>query len=328
VPPDNPKRSLEIGAWLICAAAAVVAEALLILGKVGIDLFSLGGPLLVMAFLVGAYIVYGRWRPEPVICDICGALAVITLSAGAAGIISLAGLRMGAPLIDETLAAYDGALPLDTKSIVMGVSRVPAFAGLLGFAYVSSFPILFGSVVFLAWTRQVKPLWQLAFAFVFTAVGCAIISVFIPAAGAFSHFAYSADVLGRLPPEAGVYYMPKFEYYRHTVAPIISMSSLQGVVAFPSFHCCLALMTASAYVERRRLFRFSLLWNGLVLVSAIPIGGHYIVDLIAGAGLWGLAHGLANALWRWHAGTRQRAELTAANVLAEYCPSASISQRV
>jgi hypothetical protein len=205
---------------------------------------------------------------------------------------------LGAPLIDGNLAAYDSALLLDTRSIVVAVANATAFAGLLGIAYVSSFPILLASVVLLGWTRHARPLWQLAFVFAFTAVSCATLSVFLPAAGAFSHFAYPADVLAGLPSGAGVYHLQKFGYFRHAVAPTISMSSLQGVVTFPSFHCCLALMTAFAYVQHRWLFLFSVLWNGLVIVSTVPIGGHYIVDLPAGAALWGLAYVLARALWR------------------------------
>ena len=294
----DPKRSLEIGAWLICAASAVFAGALLVVGGVGVDVVGLGTPLLVIAFLVGAYVFYGWRRPEPAISDICGALAVITLSGAAAGIISLAGLRLGAPLIDGKLAAFDSALRLDTRAMVTAAANTPVFAELMGLAYLSSFPILFASVVLLGWTRHVRPLWQLAFVFACTVVGCATLSVFFPAAGAFAHFAYPAQVLDGLPSGAGVYHLQKFEYYRHAVAPVISMSSLQGVITFPSFHCCLALMTGFAYAEHRWLFLVSLLWNGLVIVSTIPIGGHYIVDLPAGAALWGLAYALAAALWR------------------------------
>jgi hypothetical protein len=295
---DDPKSSLEIGASLICGAAVVFAGYLLIVGQVGIDASSLGAPFLLLAFLVGAYIVYRWWRPEPIISDICGALAVITISATAAGTISLAGLRLGAPLIDGNLAAYDSALLFDTRLIVVAVANATAFAGLLDLAYDSSFPILLASVVLLGCTRHVRLLWQLAFVFAFTAVGCATLSIFLPAAGAFSHFSYPAEVLDRLPSNAGVYHLSTFEYYRHAAAPTISLSSLHGVVTFPSFHCCLALMTVFAYVEHRWLFLFSVLWNGLVILSTIPIGGHYLVDLAAGAALWGVAYVLATALWR------------------------------
>jgi hypothetical protein len=289
---------LEIGAWLICGASAVFAVYFLIVGRVAIEVHSVGAALLLLAFLISAYIAYGSWRPEPVIRDVCGALAVITLSGATAGIISLAGLRMGAPLIDGNLAALDSQLFLDTRSIVVAVANATALGGLLGLAYLSSFPVLFASVLLLGWTRHVRPLWQLAFVFAFTAVGCATLSVFFPAAGAFSHFVYPAEVLDGLPAGAGVYHLPKFDYYRHAVAPTISMSTLQGVVTFPSFHCCLALMTAFAYVEHRWLFLVSLLWNALVLVSTIPIGGHYMVDLPVGAALWGAAYVLAMAFWR------------------------------
>lgn len=331
--PDDPNRSLEIGAWLFCAASTVLAGSLLILGKVGIDIFSLGAPLLLMAFLVGAYVVCGRWRPEPVISDMCGALAVITISAGAAGIISLAGLRLGAQLIDETLAAYDSGLLIETRTVVVAIANMPTVAALLASAYVSSFPILFGSVVFLAWTRQVRSLWRLAFVFAFTAGGCATVSAFFPAAGAFSHFAYPAEILDGLPSGAGSYHLAKFEYYRHAVAPTISMSSLQGVVTFPSFHCCLALMTTFAYLHYRGLFLLSLLRGGVVIVSTIPIGGHYLVDLPAGAALCGLAYALANALCR---GTWEQLTVpkfrhdprSPQTSLADAAPSTWISQRV
>ncbi len=309
---DDQGNSLEIGAWLVCGASAVFAVYLLIAGGVGVDVQSLGVPLLLIGFLIAAYIVYGRRRPEPVIRNICGVLAVVMLSAATAGIISLAGLRMGAPLVDANLAAFDASLLFDTRSIVVAIANATTFAGLLGLAYVSSFPILFGAVVYLGWTRHIRPLWQLAFVFAFTAVGCATLSVFFPAVGAFAQFAYPADVLDGLPSGAGVYHLPKFEYYRHAVAPIISMSSVQGVVTFPSFHCCLALMTAFAYVEHRWLLLISLLWNALVIVSTIPIGGHYMVDLPAGAAIWVTAYLLARALWPSRAETAlspQRSEI-------------------
>jgi membrane-associated phospholipid phosphatase len=35
-----------------------------------------------------------------------------------------------------------------------------------------------------------------------------------------------------------------------------------------------------------QIFPISLGWNALVIMSAIPIGGHYGVDLSAGALLW------------------------------------------
>ncbi len=47
-----------------------------------------------------------------------------------------------------------------------------------------------------------------------------------------------------------------------------------------------------------------------MLVSTIPIGGHYIVDLLAGTALWGLAYLLAHALWRGTGGNDFEAPIT------------------
>lgn len=294
-------RSLETGAFAICAIAGVLAIAILILGGVRIDVASLGMPLGYIGFLVGTYAVYRWWRPDPKIRNICGAFAVMTLAGSAAGIISLAGLRLNFPLVDASLAALDSWLRLDTRPLVTAAANAPAFSKLLGIAYISSFPLLFAAVGILGLKRNARQVWLLAFIFAFTVVGCATLSVMFPAVGAFSHYAHPAHVSNQLPGGAGVYHLAQFEYFRTAAAPVLSMSKLQGVVTFPSLHCCLALMTMFAFVEYRWLFRISLLWNGLVIVSTVPIGGHYFVDLPAGAALWAGGYLLATALWRKHA---------------------------
>lgn len=308
--PDRREDLLEVGTWSICVLAAVVAVYVLRATGVTIDSSSLMLPLLLLTFLFGAHIVYRRWRPEPVIDHVCGALAAVVVSAALGGVVSLAGLRLGAPLIDGALAGFDARWLLDTRAIVSDIAKAPAVASLLGFAYDSSFPLLFALIVFLAWTRRIKPLWQLAFVFAFTVMGCATVSVFFPAMGAFAHFSYPPELRDALPSGAGVYHLPKFEYYRNGLAPVISLSSLQGVITFPSFHCCVALMTTFACLGIRFLFGAALVWNGLVIVSTIPIGGHYVVDLPAGIALWVAATALAGAF-------RRRPQTQAAPLRAE-----------
>jgi membrane-associated phospholipid phosphatase len=45
-------------------------------------------------------------------------------------------------------------------------------------------------------------------------------------------------------------------------------------------------MTIFATRGIRWLFPASLVWNLLVIISTIPIGGHYVIDLLAGALVW------------------------------------------
>jgi membrane-associated phospholipid phosphatase len=75
---------------------------------------------------------------------------------------------------------------------------------------------------------------------------------------------------------------------------VIDPTQLAGVATFPSFHTALALMTAAAWRDVPTIRAAMFAWQALVIVSTIPIGGHYVVDLIAGAACWGVAH----ILWR------------------------------
>lgn len=278
--------ALERCVWLVCSCATILAVYLLRRFEVEVAYSSLLVAIAVFGFLVAVYIVYGRWRASPRLSNLCGALAAMTWSAAMAGIISLVGLRYRLPLIDDHLARMDRAVGLDLPAIVAWTANNPFWSRLLAIAYDSSFPVLFGLTALLAFIRRYDQLWLLAFVFAATIVASTSISVVLPARGAFAFFEYSAEILDRLPPGAGVYHLQKFDYYRDSASPMISFASLQGVVTFPSFHCCLALMTIFATRSLSWLFPISLTWNGLVIVSTLPMGGHYAIDLTAGFLLW------------------------------------------
>jgi membrane-associated phospholipid phosphatase len=70
---------------------------------------------------------------------------------------------------------------------------------------------------------------------------------------------------------------------------LIDLAHAEGLVSFPSFHACLAVVCAAA---ARGLgparFVFYLL-NLLIVIASPMIGGHYFVDIFAGLLLGGLA---------------------------------------
>jgi membrane-associated phospholipid phosphatase len=68
---------------------------------------------------------------------------------------------------------------------------------------------------------------------------------------------------------------------------VINLLDFDGVVNFPSFHCCMALLTAYVYRGMARISGFVYAFSGLVIVSCVPIGGHYLSDIVAGAAVWG-----------------------------------------
>ncbi len=63
----------------------------------------------------------------------------------------------------------------------------------------------------------------------------------------------------------------------------LGIEALDGIVAFPSFHAAGAVMLGWGYAGFRYLRLPFIALNAAMFVSAIPCGGHYLVDLLAGA---------------------------------------------
>jgi membrane-associated phospholipid phosphatase len=274
--------------WGVAVSATLCAW--LMTRLVGFDL-DVNRTLLFCAGLVvllaGAHCFYTIVRPAPILASLTGAVALIAWSLMMVGIISLASLGTHAPLIDGTLVTLDASIGVNVASIVTWLSHYPGIVTLLGFVYESSTAVLFLSIVALALANQGERLWIYCFSLTGAAVVCAMSSSLIPAVGAFTTFAIPADTLARLPHGAGVYFIDAFKAYRNGSVSTIDMAHMTaGVVNFPSFHTVMALAAIYAFRAIRFCAWPAYLWNGLVIVSTIPMGGHYVTDLIAGALVW------------------------------------------
>jgi membrane-associated phospholipid phosphatase len=89
-----------------------------------------------------------------------------------------------------------------------------------------------------------------------------------------------------LPENSGVYHLADLYELRSTGHFVIDPFRLQGVVTFPSFHVAMAAMTVAAWRDDRRLRWWMLYFNLVVILSTVPIGGHYLIDLPAGLLCW------------------------------------------
>lgn len=98
------------------------------------------------------------------------------------------------------------------------------------------------------------------------------VSIFTPALGKVGH--------------VGTGYLDLLTAIRAGTWSEFSYDASEGIVTFPSYHTTLAILFT--YVAAR-LHRFALAvfapLNAVMLVSIPPMGGHYLVDLIGGAGV-------------------------------------------
>src|SRR3546814_12195667 len=86
-------------------------------------------------------------------------------------------------------------------------------------------------------------------------------------------------------------YLDTFERLRSGALRTLGSESLTGIITFPSFHAAAAVLLGWGFASFGRLGWPLVALNALMFVSAIVGGGHYLVDLIAGAavaliGLW------------------------------------------
>ena len=77
----------------------------------------------------------------------------------------------------------------------------------------------------------------------------------------------------------------------------------------PSYHTVLAILIIYAYRGCRRLFTLALVLNGVMLLSLLSEGGHYLIDLIAGGAVAVVTIAIISAVAR----TRWWQQLSGAN---------------
>jgi membrane-associated phospholipid phosphatase len=253
------------------------------------------GPVLGM--LLASVVYRGKRRDIPV-ARITFALAVQFWVACVVGGLCLAALGWRLPLADPTLAAADRAMGLDSNAFTTAVARIPLLAQTCALAYVVSSVAVFGATICLTLLKRTDRVAELAFIFVATILICAACGIAFPAVGAFTYHPIPADVRHLLPPGSGTYYMAGLTLYRSGAETGIDFMRLVGVITFPSFHACMGLMAVYCFRGMPRLFWPVLVFNLLVAVSIVPIGGHYFIDLLGGGATFALAAMAASAIMR------------------------------
>jgi membrane-associated phospholipid phosphatase len=204
----------------------------------------------------------------------------------AGGVLCMVAPMFNMPMIDPSLAAADKWLGLTSADVIRAVIAVPFAAKLLYAMYFPSVILLFVTALLLSALGRAERLAELCSAYAFCLAVATVCSVLLPASGAFEYLDLEPLFGAQLPPGSGVYHLEVLHTLRSTTQLAINPFALHGLVTFPSFHTSMALMTAAAWRDDRFLKWPMFLWNALVILSTVPVGGHYLVDLIAGALTW------------------------------------------
>jgi membrane-associated phospholipid phosphatase len=188
------------------------------------------------------------------------------------------------PLKDAFLAELDSHLGFHWPSFLGAINDRPFLADLLVRAYASTAPLTQAVVVWLAIRGCGERLSEFLALLCVISLGLAVGMLLVPAAGAFVYFEPAPQSFDNFAPGREMWpFLDAFNGLRDGSLTKIDVSQVQGVVSFPSFHTMLGVITTYALRDTRALLIPAAILNGAMIVATLPVGGHYLADILAGA---------------------------------------------
>ena len=239
-----------------------------------------------MAILIAAC-WYCRWRGEGLnrIGDVSqlvawGLLVIPTISF----LIPVAG-RSPQPLVDGGLARIDALMHFHTVTYVHMVAHRTRIRHTLNLAYNFLPPIIVAALVIPPLCGKAVSSRRYAVGVLFAAAMTSALFALWPAAGPW--------VTEGFAPSKDQSIVVETLAFLKSNQPMPDRLKDAGVVAFPSFHVVLAILSVIALWRIRWVKWIALLVGILISISTITTGWHYGIDVIAGLAVVFLAHFVA-----------------------------------
>jgi hypothetical protein len=237
---------------------------------------------LIVAFLaLAVFVIYLKFRNDFFIIAISNAVATAALFCTVLPLFTYVATHYSRSfgLWDARLASIDASLYLDWPSFLNWTDTHPVIARVLSYAYGSYVPEAAVMIIFLSIIGEYCRLQMALFAFQISVAICTVVSIFMPALGQHAYrnidtaFTYRwltpipSDVVKQL----------------RTDMPVIPLDNLQGIITFPSCHAVLGVLLLWAFWKNPVVRWIALVVNGALVLATPIFGGHYFVDIAAGA---------------------------------------------
>lgn len=177
------------------------------------------------------------------------------------------------PLLDENFAQMDAALGFYWMDWYNFLNAFPLANRMLEGIYIFCVFEIFISIILLSAIGKTERLDDFLWTCVISGLITSILSGVFPALGAFEYFGVELDRAKHLPDLLAL---------RDGSITAFAFSKMQGIVTFPSYHTVLAILFIYIFRGIYLVFEVSVILNALMLISIPSMGGHYLVDMIAG----------------------------------------------
>jgi membrane-associated phospholipid phosphatase len=256
--------------------------------------------------LAGLYLIYAHLRPDPRLAALGAGSALLIAYTHVGAALSYALTALDWPLLDPHFAAMDRHMGFDWMGYLAWTAANPSIARGLRTAYFCSMFQTVAVIIALALLGQISRLIVFLWLFIVTSMAVILLSGVLPAAGAFVYHEPPAALRAVVGLDAGVWHLDQFEALRRGSLTVIDFAKLEGLVTFPSFHTALAIICAWGFWTVRYARWPMAVLSAVIIASTPNIGGHYLVDLIAGGALAVVAILVVNRYGWFEAGLMAR----------------------
>jgi PAP2 superfamily len=295
------RTSSDSAAWLLLAVLLMLVAGVAWVAPMGFDPVGAATLVLACAALGAVTLFYRSVRRDPALATMCVALMQMLLFSAIGSILSYLLARHGGSLWDDRFIDWDRALGFDFLAYVRWVDRSALAAATLRFAYASLIPQIIAIVLVFGFTRRLEPLRSAMLAAMLCGTVTILLSPLFPATGNYVHLGLHATDFQRLDPAHAYAELVHIRALRDGTMTGLRFRELQGIITFPSYHAGLATVTlwSFARVEQATIRRIGIALASATILSTPVNGGHYLVDVIAGITIAGLAIAAAARCVAW-----------------------------
>ncbi|WEK44538.1 MAG: phosphatase PAP2 family protein [Candidatus Sphingomonas colombiensis] len=190
----------------------------------------------------------------------------------------------GQPFVDALLARADAVIApwLDWPALALWFSRHPITARLCEWVYHSLAWQPFLLIAVFCGSRRPQESWRFIGMWALSLMICAMVFALYPGVGAYAFHHVNASLVSATSATVSSDQLRLLAKLRAPSLTMIGNDCLGGMITFPSFHAAASVLLARGYWRIRGLrWPFAAL-NLTMLAAAIPMGGHYVADLLAG----------------------------------------------
>lgn len=273
--------------FAICGAALLVALVwAMMLGKGWVAKLILNPAFIVClvlaGFLIALSLFYAYVRKDAFLARLLLALAIMQCAVFAG--VSLTYLVPSArfPMMDQVFARFDSLLGFDFPAFVAWAHAhdwVRDYAAAV-YNYVTV-SIAFVAMAYLAATRRIEEFEKLVSFIVLSAMMTIFVGMMLPAGSTFAYYQVPQAVEDALGTLTGAGYNVYYGRVRAGDLTVLE-EGFRGMIAFPSFHTVLGLMSVLYLRSNPWLMAPIAVLAALMIATTPLIGGHFLADILGG----------------------------------------------